>query len=153
MGAWQSWPALRNLAATSWRATASTSASSNTITGEWPPSSSVRRLRPGAARRARPCPTATEPVKETLRITSEAMRCEDTKDGTPKTRLMTPSGAPASMKHATIFATEAGVSSGGLRMQEQPAASAPPSLRAARITGTFQGDMSRQGPTGSLRTS
>jgi hypothetical protein len=66
-----------------------------------------------------------------LRITSEAIMRSDTACGTPNTRFSAPAGKPAPARQSTTIATAAGVSSGGLTMQEQPAASAPAILRAA----------------------
>ena len=59
------------------------SASPHTITGAWPPSSSVMRLRWRADSSARWRPTGTEPVKVTLRTTGEAISACDTSAGTP----------------------------------------------------------------------
>jgi hypothetical protein len=50
-------------------------------------------------------------------------------------------------------AHEAGVSSGPLRMIEQPAANAAEILRTAWLTGKFHGVNAATGPTGSLITS
>ena len=41
-------------------------------------------------------PTGTEPVNDTLRTIGERIRCSDTSEGTPQTRLSTPGGRPAS---------------------------------------------------------
>ena len=50
------------------------SASSNTITGEWPPSSQVPRFMYWPASAASCLPTGTEPVKLTLRTMGERIR-------------------------------------------------------------------------------
>lgn len=50
-------------------------------------------------------------------------------------------------------AGEAGVSSGGLTMIEQPVARAAPILRTACETGKFHGVNAATGPTGSFTTS
>ena len=62
----QTWPALRYLNAAMVSAAFSGSASSNTTTGECPPSSMVARFMPLAASPARCLPTGIEPVKEIL---------------------------------------------------------------------------------------
>ena len=89
----QTWPALRYLNAAMVSAAFSGSASSNTTTGEWPPSSMVARFMPLAARPARCLPTGIEPVKEILRTMSEPIRCSEISAGTPNTRLSTPAGS------------------------------------------------------------
>src|ERR1700694_2136860 len=126
----QTWPALRYLNAAMVSAAFSGSASANTTTGEWPPSSMVVRFMPLAASPARCLPTGIEPVKEILRTASLARRYSETSAGTPNTRLSTPAGRPASAKQRTISTQAPGVSSEALRMSERPAASAPPFFRA-----------------------
>jgi hypothetical protein len=68
------WPALRVLSFASMVAAASTFASSNTMAGEWPPSSQVPRFMCAPASAASCLPTGIEPVKDTLRTMGEAMR-------------------------------------------------------------------------------
>ena len=89
----QTWPALRYLNAAMVSAAFSGSASANTTTGEWPPSSMVVRFMPLAASAARCLPTGIEPVNEILRTASLASRCSETSAGTPNTRLSTPAGS------------------------------------------------------------
>ena len=55
-------------------AATSTSASSNTITGAWPPSSMVTRFMCAPAIAASCLPTTVEPVNEILRITGCGIR-------------------------------------------------------------------------------
>src|SRR5216684_6933627 len=148
----QTWPALRYLAATAILATVSASTSSKMTTGAWPPSSSVARLTPSAASLARCLPTTVEPVNEILRMTGEAMRYVETSLGTPKTTLSTPLGRPASSRHLAMASAVAGVSSAGLMMQEQPAASEAAILRAGVTAGKFHGEKAATGPTGSRST-
>src|SRR6202044_3699165 len=99
----------------------------------------VVRFMPLAASAARGLPTGIEPVKEILRIASLLIRYSETSAGTPNTRLSTPAGRPASAKQRTSSMQALGVSSEALRMSEQPAASAPPILRAGVSTGKFHG--------------
>src|SRR5258708_6500140 len=70
------WPALRYLKAAMVSAAFSASASANTTTGEWPPSSMVVRFMPLAASAARCLPTGIEPVNEILRAANLARRSE-----------------------------------------------------------------------------
>jgi hypothetical protein len=70
--------------------------------------------------------------------------------GTPKTRLSTPAGRPASAKARTMAMQVPGVSSDALMMSEQPAASAPAILRAGVMPGKFHGVKAAQGPIGSF---
>src|SRR5215212_4634725 len=146
------WPALRYLKAEIVSAVFSGSASPNTTTGEWPPSSMVARFIPFAASWARCLPTGTEPVNEILRTIGDAMRCSETFDGTPNTRLITPGGTPASSKHFTSSTQPPGVYSEALMMIEQPAASAAAILRAGESTGKFHGVNAATTPTGSVTT-
>ena len=64
-----------------------------------------------------------------------------------------PAGRPASTKHCSTAAGEAGVSSGALTRNEQPVASAEPSLRTTWLIGKFHGVNAATGPTGSFSTS
>src|SRR5258708_24895755 len=110
----------------------------------------VVRFMPLAARAARCLPTGIEPVKEIFRTASLASRYSETSAGTPNTRLSTPAGRPASAKQRTISTQAPGVSSDALRISEQPAASAPPTLRAGRETVTITLQNERQAPIPSL---
>src|SRR5687767_8966582 len=78
--------------------------SAHRMTGAWPPSSKVQRLRSGAASFANSLPTRVEPVKVTLRISGDASKWDATIGGSPNTRLTAPTGTPASAKHCTIAA-------------------------------------------------
>ncbi len=64
--------------------------------------------------------------------------------------LSTPSGKPASISIFPMARAVAGVSSAGLMMTEQPAASAPLIFREGVIVGAFHGENAAIGPTGSL---
>ena len=86
------------------------------------------------------------PVSVTIRTTGDAIRVEEICPGSPNTRLMTPVGTPASMKHWTNAQAVPGVSSAALMITEQPAASAPLILRAGELIGTFQGVKCRHRP-------
>ena len=112
----------------------------------------VARFMPLAASAARCLPTGIEPVKEIFFTIGDGMRCSDTSAGTPKTRLSTPAGTPASAKHLTSSTQPAGVSSEALMMSEQPAASAPAILRTGVSVGKFHGVKAATTPTGSCVT-
>jgi hypothetical protein len=148
----QIWPASRNLEPTDLRATSAMSASSNTSTGAWPPSSRVARLMPSAARWAICRPTAVDPVKVTLRICGDRIRCSEMAAVCPKTTLSTPGGSPASTSALASASPVAGVSSAGLITTVQPAASAAPTLRAGMVMGKFHGVNAATGPIGCLST-
>src|SRR5262245_23312356 len=107
---------------------------------------------PLAARPARCLPTGTEPVKEIFLTDFFGMRCSDTSAGTPKTRLSTPAGKPASAKHFTSSTQPPGVSSDALMMIEHPAASAPAILRTGVSVGKFHGVNAATTPTGACST-
>ena len=149
----QTWPALRNLLAPITCTARSTSASSKTMTGEWPPSSIVQRFSVSAASFCRCLPTGIEPVKDSFFGIGEASRWRETSSGTPKTTFSTPFGSPASISARAIATAVAGVSSDGLMISEQPAPSAPATLRMTFTAGKFQATKASAGPTGSLTTS
>ena len=90
-------------------------------------------------------------MKVTLRMMGEAISCSDTSAGTPYKSCNAPAGSSAA-KQSTMAATLAGVSSAPLRIIEQPAAKAPPILRADSTNGKFQGAKAATGPTGCFRT-
>ena len=149
----QTWPALRNLNGTSIATAASMSASSQTITGAWPPSSMVLRFISSAALAASCLPTATEPVKLILRTTGLWIRCSDTSAGTPQTTFNTPAGRPESWNNWASATTALGASSGPLSTIVQPAPTAAEIFRIAWLNGKFQGVNAAQTPTGSRSTS
>src|SRR3981081_990544 len=108
----------------------------------------VARFMPFAASPARRFPTGIDPVKEIFRTTSDAIKCSEIFAGTPNTRLSTPAGTPASMKHLTSSTQLPGVSSDALMMMEQPAAREAPILRAGVSVGKFHGVKAATTPIG-----
>src|SRR6201986_5127559 len=106
-----------------------------------------------AARVARCLPIGIEPVKEILRTSSLAIGYSEVGAGPPNRKLSPPAAKPASAKQRTISTQAPGVSSEALMMIEQPAASAPPILRAGVSTGKFHGVNAATTPTGSDTTS
>ena len=131
----------------------SMSASSQTITGAWPPSSMVLRFIRPAALAASILPTPTEPVKVILRTMGLLIKWSDTSAGTPHTILSTPGGRPASWNNCAKATTALGASSGPLRIMVQPAPTAAEILRIAWLNGKFQGEKAAHTPTGSRSTS
>src|SRR5215475_3119090 len=125
------------------------SASSQTMTGECPPSFIVTRFMWDPASEASCFPTATEPVNETLRTIGDLIRYCEISLGTPQTTLSTPFGNPASWNMRAIATTALGVSSGPLMMIVQPAPTAAAILRIAWLYGKFQGVNAAQTPIGS----
>jgi hypothetical protein len=69
------------------------------------------------------------------------------------TMLSTPAGRPASSMVAARASIVSGVSSAGLTIIVQPAATAGPILRVPIARGKFHGVMNRHGPTGFLMVS
>src|SRR5262249_10925923 len=86
---------------------------------------------------ARCLPTGIDPVKVTSRMLDCGIRYSEILAGSPNTRLSTPGGKPASAKARASCTAPAGVSSDALRMIEQPADSAPPTLRAGELIGNL----------------
>ena len=95
----------------------------------------------------------TEPVNVTLRIIGDAISVFDTSSGTPKTTCSTPLGKPASSSARASASAVAGLSSPGLMMTLQPAASAAESFRAGVIAGKFHGVKAATGPMACFFTS
>ncbi|OQB34836.1 MAG: hypothetical protein BWY09_02551 [Candidatus Hydrogenedentes bacterium ADurb.Bin179] len=91
----QTWPLFRHLPRAQISAAASTSASSNTSTGAWPPSSMDTALIPSAHWCSISRPMGTEPVRLTLRMMSEAIKWRLIKEDLPVTMLTTPGGISA----------------------------------------------------------
>src|SRR6266403_4215143 len=122
------------------------------MVGACPPSSIDSFLTPFPDRAANCLPTLVDPVKDTLRMTEDAMRRADISGGSPKTTDSAPGGTPASRNAVATFKAVNGTSSSGLKMQGQPAARAVAILRAGMKAGRFQGAKAATGPTGSLTT-
>jgi hypothetical protein len=93
-------------------------------------------------------PTAIEPVNVTRRTAGCGIKYSEISEGVPNTRLSTPGGRPASWNARVSCTAPAGVSSEALRMMEQPAERAPPTLRAGELIGKFQGEKPATTPIG-----
>ena len=128
---------------------ASMSASSKTMKGALPPSSIEQLITWSAAWRSSVRPTAVEPVKESLRRRGSCSMAPTTVLAElVVTTFTTPAGTPASARMSAIARAVSGVSSAGLRMQQQPAASAGAIFRVAIAAGKFHGVTRRAMPTG-----
>jgi hypothetical protein len=97
-------------------------------------------------------PTGTEPVNVTSLTDGCGIRYSEMSEGLPNTRFRTPGGRPASTNACTSCTAPAGVSSEAFRMIEQPADSAPPTLRAGELIGKFQGENAATTPIGWRKT-
>src|SRR5471032_1227789 len=148
----QVWPVLRNLEAMAPFTAASRSASSKTMNGALPPSSSETFFRVSAAWRISSLPTLVEPVNDSLRTTLEACNAPPIATASPETMLNTPAGMPACSASTARAKEDNGVSPDGLRIMVQPAASAGPTLRVTIARGKFHGVIAATTPTGSLIT-
>ena len=133
-------PMLRILAITAPSTASSTSASSNTRNGAFPPSSIDTRRMLCADCSISLRPTSVEPVKESLRSRASPMiGFETSLDLLDVTMLSTPAGSPASSRISPSASIESGVCCAGLTTIVQPAAIAGPILRVPIAMGKFQG--------------
>ncbi len=130
----------------------SRSASSRTMFGPLPPSSSVSRLMLPAAIRMISRPTAVEPVKAIFRTSGWLASRAPTTAPSPGTTFRTPGGSPHSSAILANSSSVSGVCSSGLTTMVLPAASAGPIFHMASSSGKFQGTMAAHTPTGSRRT-
>ena len=130
------------------------SASSNTINGALPPSSSDSFLTVGALCAIRMRPTSVLPVKLMWRTTSLAQSTLPTAIELAESAVImfnTPGGMPARSASSAAASAVSGVSSAGLMMTGQPAARAGATLRVIMASGKFQGVMAAHTPIGSFR--
>ena len=127
------WPVLRNFTSAAPLAACSGSASSNTMNGAWPPSSSDTRfswLR--RVRRSIALPTSVEPVKRELAHAggSRAARRDRAPDPAGRDEVDdTRRADPASASTSNIAIAHSGVCSAGFSTIVQPAASAGATFR------------------------
>ena len=147
----QIWPELSNAPVNSLSVIAATSTSSSTIAGSLPPSSSVTRLRSGAAAAATCLPVATEPVKQILR----GVGCDvihSPSSSPPVTTLSTPGGS-TSLSISPIMSELRGVNGDGFSTIVLPASNAGAIFHAASIIGKFHGVIAATTPIGRRMTS
>src|ERR1700692_4117310 len=127
------------------------SASSSTMFGDLPPSSSVTFLRSLAAALTISLPTSVEPVKATLSTWLCAANGAPQDSPKPVTTLSTPGGKPASRHSCASRSDDRGVSSAGFNTTVQPAVNTGPNFQAAISKGKFHGIICATTPIGSLR--
>ena len=131
-------PWLNQMASTTPSTALSRSASSNTMKGLLPPSSSDSfNPRPAVACRMMR-PTSVEPVNATFARPSCATSAAPVRPS-PVTTLSTPSGSPASAAISAKASAVSGVNSAGLSTTVLPAASAGATFHASISSGKFQG--------------
>src|SRR5580704_3591610 len=123
-------------------------ASSSTIIGFLPPSSSEQCLKLLAAVAPTILPTADEPVSEMARTAGCSVSGVPTSLPKPVTILMTPLGMPASVSACTRLKVESGVSCAGLITQVLPQTTAGSSFHEEIAMGKFQGVIMPQTPMG-----
>src|SRR5258708_33063323 len=123
-------------------------ASSSTIIGFLPPSSSEQCLKLLAAVAPTILPTAEDPVSEIARTTGCSVRGVPTSVPNPVTMLITPLGMPASVKAWTRLKVESGVSWAGLITQVLPQTTAGSNFQEGMAMGKFQGVIMPQTPIG-----
>mmetsp|Transcript_13158 Transcript_13158/g.44568 ORF Transcript_13158/g.44568 Transcript_13158/m.44568 type:complete len:311 (+) Transcript_13158:1263-2195(+) len=153
--AMQTCPALRSLEARSARTATSRSASSKTMKGALPPSSSASFFTVGADCSTRSLPTRVEPVKLTMRTRSSAVRVDPMVPACSREAvivLMTPSGTPASRASWSSTRAESGVASAGFTTAVHPAPRAGATFRVIMAMGKFQGVITPATPMGWRRT-
>ena len=146
----QIWPELAKTAIAATGTAFSRSASRQTITGDFPPSSSETRLRFPVAARAMAWPVAVEPVKTILSTPGCAASAAPASAPVPVTTFSTPSGRPASCISLAIISTVSEASSEGLSTTVQPVAMAGATFHTDPAIGAFHGMIAPTTPTGSF---
>ena len=148
----QVWPLFRYLLWMAPATAASRSASSKTMKGALPPSSSETFFTVEAHWAISCLPISVEPVKETLRTMGLVVSSLPMAPESPVMTLKTPAGSPACSPSSASASAEKGVALAGLSTTVQPAARAGPALRVIMAAGKFQGVMAATTPIGSLST-
>src|SRR3954465_9251610 len=145
-------PALRYFEAIAPLTAISISASSNTINGALPPSSSETFFTVPAHCSISNLPISVEPVKVSLRPVGFEVSPPPPSLAPPVTQENTPFGTPARSASSHSASAENGVAVAGFRTIVQPAASAGPALRVIIAAGKFHGVIAAQTPIGSFKT-
>ena len=149
------WPLLRNLQISAPATASSRSASSKTMNGALPPSSSDTFFTCFAHCAISSFPTSVEPVKPSLRtigLPVSSPPITGASSAAPVTSWKTPSGRPASRPSCAIASAVSGVCSAGFSTIVQPAASAGADLRVGIAAGKFHGVIPAVTPIGSFVT-
>ena len=142
----QTWPALAKPPRATALDASSRSASGMITTGQDAPSSSDSFLTP--ARAAMRSPIPVEPVNDTFRTRGSATSASPSAPPGPVSTDSTPSGSPASTKHAASASAVSGVLRAGLRTTAFPAASAGAILCSTSSDGKLNGVIATTTPTG-----
>ncbi len=144
----QTWPWLNQIASTTPSTAPSISASSKTMKGDLPPSSSVSDLPvPAVASRIRR-PTSVEPVKAILSI-SACSTISAPVSPSPVTMFSTPGRQPGLQRQVRRKASAvSGVNSAGFRTTVLPSARAGATFQASIRNGKFHGMIWPTTPTG-----
>src|SRR5712671_3986858 len=148
----QVWPALRYFEAIAPLTAISMSASSNTMKGALPPSSSETFLTVPAHCSISNLPVSVEPVKVSLRTIGFEVISPPISLAPPVMQEKTPFGTPARSANSHKAKAEYGVAVAGFSTIVQPAAKAGPHLRVIIAAGKFHGVIAAQTPIGSLVT-
>src|SRR5215471_10644898 len=148
----QVWPALRYLEAMAPFTAASRSASSKTMKGALPPSSSESFFTVPAHCSIRIFPVSVEPVNVSLRTIGFEVISPPISLADPVTQEKTPLGTPARSANSHSASAENGVWLAGFSTIVQPAANAGPHLRVIIAAGKFHGVIAAQTPIGSFVT-
>src|SRR5690349_23937484 len=128
---------------------ASRSASSKTMNGAFPPSSSDTFFTVEAHCRISSLPTSVEPVNENFRTSGLSVSSLPTRDDCDEvTTLNTPFGNPARCASSASANADNGVNCAGLITTVQPAAKAGATLRVIMALGKFHGVTAATTPTG-----
>ena len=143
---------LRNLDTIAPSTAASTWASSKTMNGALPPSSSPTFFTVPAAWRMSSLPTSVEPVKPMKRTAGCSHIALPIAGASPVRRLRTPAGMPARSASSPSASAVSGVSGAGLATTVQPTASAGATLRVIIAAGKFHGVIAATTPIGCLMT-
>src|SRR6202163_3040120 len=148
----QVWPVLRYLDAIAPSTAESRSASSNTMNGALPPSSSETFFTVLAHCAISCLPTSVDPVNVNLRTSGFVVSSLPIGAADPVTQDNTPFGMPARSASSHKASAEYGVMDAGLITIVQPAASAGPALRVIIAFGKFQGVTAAHTPIGCFST-
>ena len=144
----QRWPALLNAERTAASAARSRSASSQTISGFFPPSSRHTFASRAPAACAIQRPTAVEPVKLMRSTSGDSTSAAPASSPSPCTTLSTPGGRPASCASRAKAHALSGVSSAGLSTAAFPQRSAGKTFHATLAIGVFAAMMRPVTPSG-----
>src|SRR5580704_15329661 len=139
-------PALRYLEAMAPLTAASRSASSKTMKGALPPSSSDSFFTVPAHCSISSLPISVEPVKVSLRTIGFDVISPPISLAAPVTQEKTPAGTPARSASSHSASAENGVCVAGFSTIVQPAAKAGPHLRVIIAAGKFHGVIAAQTP-------